>query len=77
MREIVKESKSQRVKAEGSILNTADRKAVRLVICVPVHRCVAGVQVTVPRIISALNRRPDVREGSTIVERTVGIATAS
>ena len=59
------------------VLHATHRKAVGLIVSVPVDRGVAGVQVTVPSGTAGHKGRPQVRVGALIVERTIGIAVAS
>ena len=59
------------------VLNTADRKPVGLIVCVPVDCSVARIQVSSPRIRPTLQRRPEVGVRRTIVKRPISITVAS
>jgi hypothetical protein len=58
------------------VLETAHRKAVRLIVRVTVDLCVARLQVTFPSRAATLHRRPKVRVRAEIVERTISVAVA-
>jgi len=56
-----------------SVLNTPNRKAVRLIVCVAVDLRVRVIQVSFPRIRATLGRRPQVRVVTAIVVITIRV----
>jgi len=58
------------------VLEAANRKAVCLIVGIPVDRRVARIQVAFPGISARLKRGPQVRVRAAIVEGTRGIPVA-